>query len=190
MKFNINNHTIVLLVSEDNLVALDNVCLLVGVGPLNVENKVRVDWLLIVSSVTDFLGDILANSDWNFLVLGCALLAGHILTLLQGLVVTNLVRDLTAVLPRNIHTLLFGDIVTHWVGHLLLLGLGHVLAVVVGILLAGPGDLSPDLVVAMALPLELAVLLVLCGALSLRVRFILRLVLVNTEYKEDCRSPP
>jgi len=137
--------------------------------------------LLSVSSVTDFLGDILANSDWNFLVLGGAMLAGHILTLLQGLVVTNLVRDLTAVLPRNIHTLLFGDIVTHWIGHLLLLGLGHVLAVVVGILLAGPGDLSPDLVVAVALPLELAVLLVLCGALSLRVRFILRLVLVNTD---------
>ena len=158
----INNHTIVLLVSEDNLVALDNVCLLVGVRPLNVENKVRVYWLLGVSSVTDFLGDILANSDWNFLVLGRALLAGHILALLQGLVVTNLVRDLTAVLPRNVHTLLFGNIVTHWVGNLLLLGLGHVLAVVVGILLAGPGDLSPDLVVAVALPLELAVLLVLC----------------------------
>merc|ERR1719411_205393 len=174
MKFNINNHTIVLLVSEDNLVALDNVCLLVWVGPLNVKNKVRVYWLLIVSSVTDFLGDILANSDWNFLVVGGALLAGHILTLLQGLVVTNLVRDLTAVLPRNVHTLLFGDIVTHWVGNLLLLGLGHVLAVVVRILLAGPGDLSPDLVVA-------AALLVLCGALSLRVRFILRLVLVNTD---------
>ena len=118
--------------------------------------------MLGVSSVTDFLGDILANSDWNFLVLGGALLAGHILTLLQGLVVTNLVRDLTALLPRNVDTLLFGNIVAHWVGNLLLLGLGHILAVVVGILLAGPGDLSPDLVVAVALPLELAVLLVLC----------------------------
>ena len=47
--------------------------------------------MLSVSSVTDFLGDILANSDWNFLVLGGALLPGNILALLQGLVVTDLV---------------------------------------------------------------------------------------------------
>ena len=73
-----------------------------------------------------------------------------------------LVWDLTTLLSGNVDTLLFGDIVTHWVGNLLLLGLGHVLAVVVGILLAGPGDFSPDLVVAVALPLELTVLLVLC----------------------------
>ena len=73
-----------------------------------------------------------------------------------------LVRDLTTVLSGNVDTLLFGHIVTHWVGHLLLLALGHILAVVVRILLAGPGDFSPDLVVTVALPLELTVLLVLC----------------------------
>ena len=73
-----------------------------------------------------------------------------------------LVRDLTAVLSGNVNTLLFGDIVTHWVGDLLLLGLPHILALVVGILLAGPGDFSPDLVVTVTLPLKLTVLLVLC----------------------------
>jgi len=92
-----------------------------------------------------------------------------------------LIRDLTTVLSGNVDTLLFGHIVTHWVGNLLLLGLAHVLAVVVRILLAGPGDFSPDLVVTVALPLELTVLLVLCGALSLRVGFILGLELLNTD---------
>ena len=92
-----------------------------------------------------------------------------------------LVRDLTTVLSGNVDTLLLGDIVTHRVGDLLLLGLGHILALVVGILLAGPGDFSPDLVVAVTLPLELAVLPVLSGALGLGVRFVLRLVLLNTD---------
>jgi len=73
-----------------------------------------------------------------------------------------LVRDLTAVLSGNVNTLLFGDIVTDWVGDLLLLRLPHILALVVGILLAGPGDFSPDLVVTVTLPLKLTVLLVLC----------------------------
>jgi len=111
-----------------------------------------------------------------------------------------LVRDLTTVLSGNVNTLLFGDIVTDRVGNLLLLGLRHILALVVRILLAGPGDFSPDLVVTVTLPLELTVLLVLCrhwftvmmdcghfeyccltcGALCLSVRFILSLVLVNT----------
>merc|ERR1712076_14575 len=92
-----------------------------------------------------------------------------------------LVRDLTTVLSGNVDTLLLGDVVTHRVGNLLLLGLRHVLALVIGILLAGPGDFSPDLVVPIALPLELAVLLVLSGALSLGVRFVLRLVLLDTD---------
>ena len=93
-----------LFVSEDNLVALLIVC--VGVGPLNVEDNlsIRVCWLLSVGSVTvasasvsvsvvtDFLRNILADSHRNFLVFLSALLAGNCLTLLQGLVVTHLVR--------------------------------------------------------------------------------------------------
>jgi len=85
------------------------------------------------------------------------------------------------VLSGNVHTLLLRDIVTHRVGNLLLLGLGHVLALVVGILLAGPGYFSPDLVVTVSLPLELTVLLVVRGALSLGVRLVLSLVLLDTD---------
>ena len=73
-----------------------------------------------------------------------------------------LVWDLTTLLSGNVDTLLFGYIVTHGIGNLFLLGLRHILAVVVRILLAGPGYFSPDLVVTVALPLELTVLLVLC----------------------------
>merc|ERR1739848_29794 len=162
----------------------------VGVGPPNVENNLRVCWLLsvrdvggvtITSCVTDFLGNVPADSHWNLLVLLSALLAGNILTLLQGLVGAHLVRHLTTLLFGNVDTLLLRDIVTHRVGDLLLLGLRHVLALVVGILLAGPGDFSPDLVVAVSLPLELAVLLVLCGELSLSVRFVLSSELLDTD---------
>ena len=81
----------------------------------------------------------------------------------------------------HIDTLLLRDLVTHLVGNLLLLGLRHVLALVVGILLAGAGYFSPDLVVTVSLPLELTVLLVVCGALSLGVRLVLGLVLLNTD---------
>jgi len=43
------------------------------------------------SGVADLLGNVLADSHWNFLVLLGALLAGDILTLLQGLVGAHLV---------------------------------------------------------------------------------------------------
>jgi len=99
-----------------------------------------------------------------------------------------LVWDLTTLLSGNVDTLLFGYIVTHGVGNLLLLGLRHILALVVRILLAGPGYFSPDLVVTVALPLELTVLLVLCGALSLGIRFILSLVLVHTDTFVHCAA--
>ena len=42
------------------------------------------------SGVTDFLGNALADSHWNFLVLGSAVLARNIVTLLQGLVGAHL----------------------------------------------------------------------------------------------------
>ena len=81
----------------------------------------------------------------------------------------------------NVDALLLRDLVTHLVGNLLLLGLRHVLALVVGILLAGPGDFNPDLVVPVSLPLELTVLLVQRGALSLSVRLVLSPELLNTD---------
>merc|ERR1719350_2638595 len=55
-----------------------------------------------------------------------------------------------------------------------------------GVGLAGAGDLDPHLVVALTLPLVLAVLLVLCGALGLSVRLILRLVLVHAHLLVHC----
>jgi len=85
--------TNVLFVSEDNLVVL-------GVGPPDVENNLRVCWLLsvrdvggvtVASGVADLLRNVLADSHWNFLVFLGALLAGNILALLQGLVGAHLV---------------------------------------------------------------------------------------------------
>ena len=60
-----------------------------------------------------------------------------------------------------------------------LLGLDHILASLIRVLLACAGNGSPDLVIAIALPLVLTVILVLGGALSLCVGLILCLVLLH-----------
>merc|ERR1712008_511032 len=80
----------------------------------------------------------------------------------------------------DIHTLLLRNIIAYGVGYLSLLGLGDVLASLIWVLLAGAGYGSPDLVIAIAFPLELTVILVLCGALSLCVGHVLCLVLLHT----------
>merc|ERR1719281_2060583 len=90
-----------------------------------------------MARLADLLGDRLTDPHRDLLVVVGALLAGDVLA--------HLVRHVP----------------THGVRHLLLLGLAHVLARVVGVLFAGAGDGSPDLVVAVAFPLVLTVLLVL-----------------------------
>merc|ERR1711892_155449 len=84
----------------------------------------------------------------------------------------------------SILTNLLGDLPADPDWHLLVdslaVLLGHILALIIGILLACAGNGSPDLVIAKTLPLVLAVLLVLGGALSLRVGLILCLVLLHT----------
>jgi len=180
--------TIILFISKDNLVVLHQVS-----RPLYVQDYLWVGgwqsrWYIgrvAISSVADFLGNILANSDWNLLVLGRAVLARDVLALLQRLVGTDLVWNLSALLSGHVLALLLRHVTTHGVGNLPLLRLLHVLALVVGVLPAGPGDGSPDLVVALTLPLVLAVVLVLCGALRLSVGLVLRLVLVNTDALVD-----
>merc|ERR1712008_536078 len=79
----------------------------------------------------------------------------------------------------DIHTLLLRNIVAYGVGYLSLLGLGDVLASLIWVLLAGTGYGSPDLVIAIAFPLEHTVILVLYGALSLCVGLVLCLVLLH-----------
>merc|ERR1712203_1327280 len=103
----------------------------------------------------------------------------NLLTLLQWLISTDLVRDCHTLLPGYRHTLLLRNIITHRVRHLLLLGLGHVLASLIRVSLAGTSYGSPDLVMAMAFPLVLTVLLVLCHTLSLCVWLVLCLVLLH-----------
>merc|ERR1719278_977708 len=65
------------------------------------------------------------------------------------------------------------------------MGLGHLLALVVGNVLASSINGSPHLVIALSLPLVLAVLLVLGGALGLSVRLVLGPVLLHTDVVVD-----
>merc|ERR1712203_540323 len=110
----------------------------------------------------------------------------NILTLLQWLISTDLVRDCHTLLPGYRNTLLLRNIITHRVCHLPLLSLGHVLASLIRVSLAGTSYGSPDLVMAMAFPLVLTVLLVLCHTLSLCVWLVLCLVLLHTHVLVHC----
>merc|ERR1719323_1569008 len=139
-----------------------------------------------VASVTDLLGDPLAHSHGALLVHCVTLLHRPLAALLQGLVTAHLVRHLATSLSWHISTLLLGDIATHGVGHLSRLLFGHIPALVMGVGLTGARDGDPDLVVALTLPLVLAVLLVLGAALCLSVRLILGLVLVHTHLLVHC----
>merc|ERR1712024_359091 len=105
-------------------------------------------------------------------------LSWYVLALLEWLVSAHLVRNCHTLLPWYRYTLLFRNIITHRVGNLLLLGLGHVNTSLVWVPLAGTGYGSPDLIMAMALPLVLTVFLVLCHTLCLSVRLILSLALL------------
>ena len=120
-----------------------------------------------VHLVANLLGRLSADPHWEPLVLRVALLAGHVLALGQRLGLADLVGHGDAGLLRDGHALLLGDVVALLVGDLLGVGLLHVLALVVGNVLARSVDWSPHLVVALALPLVLAVLLVLSCALRL-----------------------
>merc|ERR1712142_1085100 len=111
-------------------------------------------------------------------------LSWYVLALLEWLVSAHLVRYCHTLLPWYRYTLLFRNIITHRVGNLLLLGLGHVNTSLVWVLLAGTGYGSPDLIMAMALPLVLTVFLVLCHT----ARLILCLVLLHTHILVNCTA--
>ena len=96
-------------------------------------------------------------------------LLGNILTCLVWYLCTGLFCYCPALLGGNIIAHLSWYIFTVIVGHLLQPLLLHILALVVSIVLAGPLDRCPHLVVPCPLPLVLTVLLVVRGALRLRV---------------------
>merc|ERR1712227_865409 len=130
-----------------------------------------------VHLVANLLGRLSADPHREPLVLGVALLAGHVLALGQWLSLADLVG--------HGHALLLGDVVALLVGDLLGVGLGHVPALVVGNVLAGSLDGSPHLVVAVTPPLVLAVLLVLSCALRLSVWLVLGPELLDADILVD-----
>merc|ERR1712038_930405 len=106
-------------------------------------------------------------------------------TLLELLSLADLVRYLVTLFPINIVTLLLRNIFADWVCNQLLMSLLHVLALIIGVLLAGGLDGCPHLVVPLDHPLVLTVFLVESDTLSLSVRFIHSLVLINTDLLVD-----
>merc|ERR1719228_206030 len=108
------------------------------------------------------------------------MLSWNIFTYFKRLVGTDLVWNCHTDISRNIITLLFRNIVTYRVGHLPFLGLGNILACLVWVVLTCSSNRSPDLIIALPLPLVLTVLLVLSSTLSLCVGLVLRLVLLHT----------
>ena len=95
-----------------------------------------------------------------------ARLTGHILTFGQRLILANLIGNRNTNFLWNRDAALLWFLMASLIGNLPGVGFLHVLALVVGNILASSIDGSPHLVVALTLPLVLAILLVLGGALS------------------------
>ena len=87
--------------------------------------------------------------------------AWNLLTFGERLVLANLVGDGNANFLWDGDTALLWLLVASLVGNLPCVGLLHILALVIGNTLAGAVNGSPNLVVALPLPLVLAILLVL-----------------------------
>merc|ERR1712154_54675 len=123
----------------------------------------------------------LAHPDRDTSVLLVASLTGNILTFGERLVLANLVGN------RNANFLWDGDTALLWllvaslVGNLPCMGLLHILALVVGNVLAGAVNGSPHLVVALTLPLELAIFLVFRCAFGFCIRLVNSVVLLDAD---------
>merc|ERR1719511_387256 len=141
--------------------------------------------LLDNMAVAHFLWDTLANPDRDLLMRHMAYFLRDIHTFLELLGLADLVRYLVTLLPIHIVTLLLRNIFTDWVCNQLLMSLLHILTLIIGVLLAGGLDGSPHLVVPLDHPLVLAVFLVQGDTLSLSVRLVHSLVLINTDLLVD-----
>merc|ERR1719410_2228037 len=142
--------------------------------------------MTMTRNVTDLLWDIPAYSDGNPFVVNFANLLWHLRALSDGLTLAHLVRYLVALLSVDILTLLLGNIFAHLISHLLAVSLMDIVALVHGVLLAATRDYGPDLLAAGGhLPVELAVILVFCHALSLREGLHHSLVLVSAHLVVD-----
>jgi len=118
-------------------------------------------------------------------VLLVASLTGNLLTFGERLVLANLVGDGNANFLWHGDTALLGLLVASLVGNLPCVGLLHILALIIGNTLAGAVNGSPHLVVALTLPLVLAILLVLRRAFSFCIRLVDRVVLLDTDILVD-----
>lgn len=110
-----------------------------------------------------------------------ASLTGNLLTFGERLVLANLVGDGNANFLWDGDTALLWLLVASLVGNLPCMGLLHILALVIGNTLAGAVNGSPNLVVALPLPLVLAILLVLRRAFGFCVRLINCVVLLDAD---------
>jgi len=117
--------------------------------------------------ITNLLRHSTAHSLGYLLMHSPALLLGDILTCLVWYLCAGLFCYCPALLGRNIIAHLLWYIFTVIVRHLLQPLLLHVPTLVISIVLAGPLDWGPHLVVPCPLPLVLTVLLVVSAALCL-----------------------
>ena len=114
-----------------------------------------------------------------------ARLTGHILTFGQRLILANLIGNRNANFLWNRDAALLWFLMASLIGNLPGVGFLDVLALVVGNILASSIDGSPHLVVALTLPLVLAILLVLSGALRFGVGFVFCPVLLDADVLVD-----
>jgi len=93
-------------------------------------------WRIVIWNIASLLGDSLAHSDRNSLVLDMANLLGDLGTLGDGFTLADLVRNKITFLSVDIVTLFLRNTVTNLVGNLLGVSLLHIMTFVIGVLLA------------------------------------------------------
>jgi len=102
-------------------------------------------WRIVVWNIASLLGDSLAHSDRNSLVLDMANFLGDLGAFGDRFTFADLIRNQITFMSVDIMTLLLRNTVTNLVGNLLGVSLLHIMTLIIGVLLAGARNNSPYL---------------------------------------------
>jgi len=136
---------------------------------------------IVIWNIASLLGDSLAHSDGNSLVLHMANLLGDLGTLGDGFTLAHLIRNKIAFMSVDIVTLFLRNTVTNLVGNLLRVSLLHIMTFIIGVLLAGARNNGPNLLGSNNFPMVFTIIFILGDTLGLSVWLQHCLVLISAD---------
>jgi len=136
---------------------------------------------IVIWNIASLLGDSLAHSDRNSLVLDMANLLGDLGTLGDGFTLAHLVRNKITFMSVDIVTLFLRNTVTNLVGYLLGVSLLHIMTFIIRVLLAGARNNGPNLLGSNNFPMVFTIIFILGDTLGLSVWLQHCLVLISAD---------